>query len=167
VPALDETTKDGRPRSVREMLEVHRKNPICSSCHARMDPLGLSLENFDAIGQWRTTDAGEPINASGVLLDGTKLDGAAGLQRALIAQKEQFVRAVVAKLLTFAIGRGLEYQDAPAIRSIVRVSAADDYRWSSLILALVKGAPFRMRRTATEDASYPKPITAPARRETP
>ncbi len=94
IPALEETSKDGKPRSVREMLEVHRKNPVCASCHARMDPLGLSLENFDAIGQWRTTDAGTPINASGVLLDGTKVDGPAALRRALVAQKEQFVRTV-------------------------------------------------------------------------
>jgi mono/diheme cytochrome c family protein len=149
VPALEETSKDGKPRSVREMLEVHRQNPVCASCHARMDPLGLSLENFDAIGQWRTTDAGAPINASGVLLDGTKVDGPAALRRALVAQKEQFVRAVADKMLTYAIGRGLEYYDAPAIRGIVRAAAADDYRWSSTILALVKSAPFRMRRATS------------------
>ena len=149
IPALEETSKDGKPRSVREMLEVHRQNPVCASCHARMDPLGLSLENFDAIGQWRTTDAGTPINASGVLLDGTKVDGPAALRRALVAQKEQFVRTVADKLLTYAIGRGLEHYDAPAIRGIVRAAAADDYRWSSTILALVKSAPFRMRRTGS------------------
>jgi mono/diheme cytochrome c family protein len=149
VPALDESAKDGRPRSVREMLEEHRKNPACASCHARMDPLGLSLENFDAIGHWRTTDAGAPINASGVLLDGTTVDGPVALRRALVAQKQQFVRAVAGKMLTYAIGRGLEYYDAPAVRGIVRAAAADDYRWSSTILALVKSAPFRMRRTAS------------------
>jgi mono/diheme cytochrome c family protein len=149
VPALEETSKDGKPRSVREMLEMHRKNPVCASCHARMDPLGLSLENFDAIGQWRTSDAGAPINASGVLLDGTSVDGPAALRRALVAQKEQFVRTVAGKLLTYATGRGLEYHDAPAIRGIVRASAADDYRWSSTILALVKSAPFRMRRAGS------------------
>jgi hypothetical protein len=149
VPALEETSKDGKSRSVREMLEVHRKNPVCASCHARMDPLGLGLENFDALGQWRTIDAGAPINASGVLLDGTKVDGPAALRRALVAQKEQFVRTVTGKMLTYAIGRGLEYYDAPAIRGIVRDAAADDYRWSSTILALVKSAPFRMRRAAS------------------
>jgi hypothetical protein len=147
VPALEESNKDGTPRSVREMLEVHRTNPVCASCHARMDPLGLSLENFDAIGQWRTTDAGTPINASGVLLDGTTVDGPAALRRALVAQREQFVRTVTSKMLTYAIGRGLEYYDAPAIRGIVRAAAADDYRWSSTILALVKSPPFLMRRT--------------------
>jgi hypothetical protein len=141
VPALEETGKDGKPRSVREMLEVHRRNPVCASCHARMDPLGLSLENFDAIGQWRTTDAGAPINASGVLLDGTKVDG----RRRCAApwSPERTVRQDRAgKMLTYAIGRGLEYYDAPAIRGIVREAAADDYRWSSTILALVKSAPF-------------------------
>ena len=147
IPALEESGKDGTPRSVREMLEIHRTNPVCASCHARMDPLGLSLENFDAIGQWRTTDAGTPVNASGVLLDGTAVNGPAALARALVAQKEQFVRTVAAKLLTYAIGRGLELDDAPAIRAVVRASAADDYRWSSTMLALVKSAPFRMRRT--------------------
>jgi hypothetical protein len=149
IPALEETAKDGKPRPVREMLQIHRTNPVCASCHARMDPLGLSLENFDAIGQWRSTDAGAPIDASGVLLDGTKVDGPAALRQALVAQKEQFVRTVAGKLLTYAIGRGLEHYDAPAIRGIVRTSAADDYRWSSTILALVKSAPFRMRRTGS------------------
>jgi hypothetical protein len=149
VPALEETSKDGKSRSVRDMLEQHRQNPVCASCHARMDPLGLSLENFDAIGQWRAIDAGAPINASGVLLDGTKVDGPVALRRALVVQKEQFVRAVTGKMLTYAIGRGLEYYDAPAIRGVVRAAAADDYRWSSTILALVKSAPFRMRRAAS------------------
>ena len=114
-----------------------------------MDPIGFALENFDAIGQWRTMDAGTPVNASGVLLDGTTVDGPAALARALVAQKEQFVRTVAAKLLTYGIGRGLEHADAPAIRGIVRASAADDYRWSSMMLALVKSAPFRMRRAGS------------------
>ena len=149
IPALEETSKDGKPRSVRDMLEAHRKNPVCASCHARMDPLGLSLENFDAIGQWRDTDAGSPVNASGVLLNGTKVDGPAALRHALVDQKEQFVGAVTEKLLTYAIGRGLEHYDAPAIRGVVRAAAADDYRWSSTVLALVKSAPFRMRRTGS------------------
>jgi mono/diheme cytochrome c family protein len=148
IPALEESRKGDTPLSVREMLEVHRKNPVCASCHARMDPLGFSLENFDAIGQWRTTDAGKPINASGVLLDGTTIAGAADLRRALVAQKQQFVTAVTEKLATYALGRAVEYFDAPAIRGIVRTAAADDYRWSSAILALIKSAPFQMRRSA-------------------
>jgi mono/diheme cytochrome c family protein len=145
VPSLESSNKDNKPLSVREMLEMHRANPVCASCHARMDPLGLSLENFDAIGQWRTTDAGHPIDASGVLLDGTKIDGPRQLRQALMAQKTQFVRAVTEKLLTYALGRGLEYYDAPTVRAIDRSAAADDYRWSSLILAIVESAPFQMR----------------------
>jgi cytochrome c5 len=144
--SLDEG-KIGKTVSIRDMLEQHRANPVCASCHRRMDPIGFSLENFDAIGQWRTTDADVPINAAGVLLDGTAIDGPAALRRALVAQKEQFVRTVAGKLLTYAIGRELAYYDAPAIRSIVRSAAGDNYRWSSTILAIVKSAPFQMRRS--------------------
>ena len=143
---LDES-KIGKSTSVRDMLEQHRVNPVCASCHARMDPLGFSLENFDAIGQWRTTDGDAVINASGVLLDGTKVDGPAALRQALVAQKEQFVRTVTGKLLTYAVGRQMEHSDGPAIRSIVRAAGADDYRWSSTILAIVKSVPFQMRRS--------------------
>ena len=143
---LDES-KLGKTTTVREMLEQHRANPVCASCHARMDPLGFSLENFDAIGQWRTRDGDAAINATGVLLDGTKVDGPAALRRALVARKEQFVRTVTGKLLTYAIGREMEYADAPAIRAIVRAAVADDYRWSSTILAIVKSPPFQMRRS--------------------
>jgi hypothetical protein len=113
-----------------------------------MDPLGLSLENFDAIGQWRTTDAGRAIDSSGVLLDGTKVDGPRELRQALLVKKTQFATAVTEKLLTYALGRGLEYYDAPAVRAIDRAAAADGYRWSSLILATVKSAPFQMRTAA-------------------
>jgi len=149
VPALEASNTGTKPLSVREMLEMHRQNPVCASCHARMDPLGFSLENFDAIGQWRTTDAGARIDASGVLLDGTRVEGPAALRRALVAQKEQFVRAVTGKLATYALGREIEYFDAPAIRGIVRAAAADNYRWSSAILAIVKSAPFQMRRSSS------------------
>jgi len=146
VPALEESNaKDGKQRSVREILEIHRANATCAGCHARMDPLGLSLENFDAIGQWRATDAGSAIDASGVLLDGTKVNGPRELRQALLAQKTQFAKAVIEKLLTFALGRGLEYYDAPAVRAIQRSAAADNYRWSSVVLATMKSAPFQMR----------------------
>ena len=148
VPALESSNKEGKPLPVREMLAVHRANAVCSSCHARMDPMGLSLENFDAIGQWRTTDAGSAIDASGVLLDGTKVNGPGDLRQALIAKKAQFAAAVTEKLLTYALGRGLEYYDAPAVRAIDREAAADGYRWSSLIQAIVKSAPFQMRTAA-------------------
>src|SRR5207244_1657212 len=147
-----EEDKVGKAASVREMMEAHRKNPVCASCHARMDPLGFSLENFDAVGQWRTTDGGAPINASGVLLDGTTVDGPAALRRALVAQKEQFVRTVTGKLLTYALGRQIEFYDAPTIRGIVRTAAADNYRWSSAVLAIVKSPAFQMRRAAARPA---------------
>jgi hypothetical protein len=127
------------------MLEQHRSNPACASCHARMDPLGLSLENFDALGQWRTKEGDAPINASGVLLDGTKVDGPAALRAALVAKKQDFVKAVTGKLLMYAIGRELDFHDAPAVRAVMREAAADNYSWSSTILALVKSAPFQMR----------------------
>lgn len=149
VPALEASNNEAKPLSVRQMLETHRKNPVCASCHARMDPLGFSLENFDALGQWRTTDAGKAIDASGVLLDGAKVEGPAALQRALVAQREQFVRSVTEKLMTYALGRGIEYYDAPAVRGVVRAAAADDYRWSSVILGIVKSAPFQMRRSGS------------------
>ena len=146
VPPLEDSNKGGASLTVREMLEKHRANPVCASCHARMDPLGFSLENFDAIGQWRTTDAGKPINASGVLLDGTRVEGPAALQHAFAAQKQQFVKAATEKLLTYMLGRGLEYYDAPAVRGIVRGAAANDYKWSAVVLGIVKSAPFQMRR---------------------
>ncbi len=145
VPLLESSNKEGKPLTVREMLEMHRANPTCASCHKSMDPLGLSLENFDAIGQWRTTDSGRAIDASGVLLDGTKVDGPRELRQALMAKKTQFATAVTEKMLTYALGRGLEYYDAPAVRAIDRSAAADGFRWSSLVLATVKSAPFQMR----------------------
>lgn len=145
VPALESSNPTGKPLPVREMLEMHRKNPTCASCHARMDPLGLSLENFDAIGQWRTTDAGARIDASGVLLDGTKVDGPKALREAFFAQRNQFSKAVTEKLLTYSLGRGLEYYDAPAVRGIQRATAANGNRWSAMMLAIVKSAPFQMR----------------------
>jgi len=162
VPALEASNTGTKPLSVREMLETHRRNPVCASCHARMDPLGFSLENFDAIGQWRTKDAGAAIDASGVLLDGTRVEGPAALRRALVAQKEQFVRAVTGKLATYALGREIEYFDAPAIRGIVRAAAADNYRWSSAILAIVKSAPFQMRMSGA-NASATRSASAIAR----
>ena len=149
-PDVNTTLDEGKTvktTSVREMLEHHRANPACASCHANMDPLGFSLENFDAIGQWRTKDGESAINASGVLLDGTAVDGPAALRTALLQQKDQFVQAVTAKLLMYGLGREIDYHDAPAIRAIVRTAAADDYRWSSTILAIIKSTPFQFRRS--------------------
>jgi len=150
--ALDET-KTVKTTTVRGMLEQHRANPACASCHANMDPLGFSLENFDSIGQWRTMDGDSPIDASGVLMDGTKVDGPAALRGALLRQKDQFVKAVTGKLLMYALGRELDYHDAPAIRAIVRAASADDHRWSSTMLAMVTSTPFQMRRAAGAPAA--------------
>jgi cytochrome c5 len=142
-----EETGSVKATTVREMLEHHRSNPGCASCHARMDPLGYALENFDAVGQWRTTDGNAPVDATGVLLNGTKVDGPAALRGALVQQKDQFVKAVTEKLLMYSLGRAIEHYDAPAVRSIMRAAAADDYHWSSTILAIVKSTPFQYRRS--------------------
>jgi hypothetical protein len=147
VPALPDRGEDGKPASVRERLEQHRKNPACAVCHAPMDPLGFALENFDAIGAWRTTDANAPIDASAALPNGRTFEGVNGLRGVLVAQRDQFVRTVTEKLLTYALGRGIEYYDWPAIRQITRDASADDYRWSSVILGIVNSLPFQMRRT--------------------
>ena len=149
VPALDDEGADERPRSMRDRLEQHRRNPVCASCHARMDPLGFAMENFDAIGAWRTSEAGRPIDASGAMPDGRTFNGPAGLRELLVADGEQFVTTVTEKLLAYALGRGLEHYDQPAVRKIVRESAASDYRWSSILLGIVNSTPFQMRRAAS------------------
>jgi hypothetical protein len=149
VPSFDETrTADGKPLTVRQQMEQHRVNPACASCHKIMDPLGFALENFDATGKWRTTDGTGPIDASGVLPDGTKFEGPAELRKLLLSHPEQLVHTVTEKLLTYALGRGVEYYDAPAIRKIVRESAPGDYRWSSVIVGIVKSMPFQMRSSS-------------------
>ena len=148
IPPLPGGGAAGEPRTVRERLAQHRRNPACAACHAPMDPLGFALENFDAIGQWRERDAGVPIDASAVLADGlTTFDGPGGLRRVLLDRSEQFMETVTEKLLVYALGRGIESYDRPVIRAIVRAAAADDYRWSSLIQGIVESAPFRMRRS--------------------
>jgi hypothetical protein len=153
VPALAENGEGGAPStSVRQRLEQHRSKAVCASCHARMDPLGFALENFNAIGRWRTTENGAPIDATGAFPDGRAFDGPAEFRNALVAQKEEFVRTVATKLLTYALGRGLEYYDMPAVRSIVHESARDDYRWSRVILAIVRSTPFQMNRIRLVDA---------------
>ena len=148
IPPLPGGGAAGEPRTVRERLAQHRRNAACAVCHAPMDPLGFALENFDAVGAWRTRDAGLPVDASAVLADGTTaFDGPAGLRQVLLDRSEQFVETVAEKLLTYALGRGIEHYDRPVIRAIVRAAAEDDYRWSSLILGVVESTPFRMRRS--------------------
>ena len=119
VPALREAGIEGQPRSLRERMEMHRKNPACATCHVRMDPIGFALENFDADGTWRTISDGAPIDASASLPDGTRFEGVAGLRSLLVTHKEDFARTLTSKLLAYAIGRGVEYPDLPAIRQIV------------------------------------------------
>jgi hypothetical protein len=146
VPPLQPSTFAAAPRSVRERMAQHRQNPVCASCHSMMDPIGLSLENFDAVGRWRTREeSGAPIDASGSLPDGTKFAGAKGLTDALL-RNDVFVRTMTEKMLTYALGRGLEYYDAPAVRAIVREAARHDYRMSTIIREIVRSAPFQMRR---------------------
>jgi hypothetical protein len=149
VPALQDRREDGKILSVRQQMEQHRANPVCSTCHSRMDPLGFALENFDAIGKWRTTSGADdtPIDASGQLPDGTKIDGPAELRKVLAGKETQFVTTVTEKLLTYALGRGVEYYDQPSARRIVREAAASDYRWSSLMLGIINSTPFQRRRS--------------------
>jgi hypothetical protein len=142
---LDKDQEAVRKKSLRERLEAHRANAVCASCHKIMDPLGLALENFDLIGTWREFDAGARIDASGELVDGTRVSGAADLRKALLGRSGAFVTTVVERLMTYALGRAVSYHDMPAARAIVREAAADDYRFSSLILGVVKSEPFRMR----------------------
>ena len=152
VPSLKDTDESGKPASVRERMEAHRRNPVCASCHARMDPLGFALENFDAIGRWRVADEGQTaIDASGSLPDGTSFQGPAGLRQALTTRQDQFVTTVTEKLLTYALGRGLEYYDAPTVRKISTEAARAGNRWSSLILGIVNSAPFQMRTSLESD----------------
>jgi hypothetical protein len=149
VPELPETGELGGATTLRERMELHVKNPGCASCHVKMDPLGFALEHFDAVGKWRTiSEGGLPVDSHGTLPDGTVLAGAPGLRDELLGKEEEFVRTVIEKLLTYALGRGLEYYDQPAVRQIAREAAVDDYRWSSIILGIAKSTPFRMRSSA-------------------
>jgi hypothetical protein len=145
VPTLEENEPGLEARSLRERLALHRENPVCATCHDVLDPLGLALENFDAVGRWRTQEPGGAINAAGQLADGTPVDGPISLREALMARREQFVGVVVEKLLTYALGRGLDYADMPAVRGIVHRAEHDDYRFSALILGIVESGLFRMR----------------------
>ena len=147
VPPLEESAEAGQSLgSMRERMEQHRVNPVCASCHTRMDPLGFALENFDAIGRWRTMDGTSAIDASGLLPDGTAFAGPDEFRQALLMHREEFVRTFTEKLLTYALGRAVQYYDMPAVRTIMRDAAPDNYRWSSLVLGIVESRPFQMRK---------------------
>ena len=137
-------------QTMRQRMEEHRQNPACASCHKMMDPIGFALENFDAVGKWRTRDAGKPLDVSGQLTDGVRIEGAVGLRQALQSYSPQFMRTFTEKLLTYALGRGVAYQDMPAVRAIVREAARDEYRFSSLVEGIVTSAPFQMNRVGQE-----------------
>jgi len=148
VPPFEENTEAHKPRSVRERMEQHRRNPACAGCHRMIDPAGLALENFDAVGAWRTRDGGTrgtPVDASGQLVDGTQINGVVELRSALLREPETFVRTMTEKFMTYAIGRGLAAADMPAVRSVVRDSARDQYRFSAVVLGIVRSVPFQMR----------------------
>jgi len=145
VPPLKEREQGEQPRTMREQMMEHRVNPACANCHKLMDPIGLALENFDAVGAWRANDSGSPIDASGELADGTKVSGVLGLRQALISQPELFARTFTEKMLTYALGRGIDYHDMPALRAIVREAARDNYRFSSIVKGIVRSKPFEFR----------------------
>jgi hypothetical protein len=146
VPALRDNTVSAN-LSVRERLAEHRANGACASCHNVIDPPGFSLENFDAVGRWRTLEEGKPVDASGGLPDGSKFTGVSGLEKGLLNRPDIFAVTLTEKLMTFALGRGVEYYDGPAIRKIVREAQAADYRFSSIILGIARSAPFTMRKS--------------------
>ena len=144
VPPLVASTESA-PRTLRERMEQHRASPTCAGCHKVLDPLGFALENFDGVGAWRTREAGLPIDASGVLADGTKVDGVVALRNALVARSDIFVQTLTEKLMIYALGRGLQAYDMPAVREIVRQTEKQDYRFSALIMGIVTATPFQMR----------------------
>jgi hypothetical protein len=161
VSALQPHNHDGKLLTIREQMEQHRTDPVCASCHTRMDPLGFALENYDGVGKWRIKDVGVVIDASARLPDGTQFTGPAGLKQALLnGHRDEYLQTVTEKLLTYALGRGLEYYDKPAVRAIVREAAGDNYRMSSLITAIVTSTPFQMRRTPEYD-HHQEVVTAP------
>ncbi len=150
VPALEDNTVDAN-LPVRERLAAHRANPACASCHDLIDPVGFGLENFDAIGRWRELEMGRPVDASGGLPNGSEFIGVKGLERSLLERPELFVQALTEKLMTFALGRGVEYYDAPAVRRIVGRGKRENYRFSSLIVGIVNSDPFQSRMAGKQD----------------
>ena len=150
VPSLKTETAPGKPLTLREAMIQHRAAPACAGCHARMDPIGFAMENFDAIGRWRERDGDQPIDASGVFPEGTKFEGISGLKKELLRQPEQFVGTVAERLLMYAIGRNLQYYDAPTVRAVLRESAPANHTLASLVAGIVKSRPFQMREAGSD-----------------
>ena len=158
VPTLDDSVKaseGGKMLSTRQRMEEHRKNPTCAGCHRFMDPLGLALDNFDVTGAWRIKDNEVPVDVAGDLYDGTKIDGPAGLRDALLRHQDMVLRSFAENLLTYALGRRVEYGDMPAVRAIVNAAGKNDNKFSSFVLGVVNSAAFRMAKPES-----PKPLTA-------
>jgi cytochrome c5 len=156
VPALAESGAGGAPpTTVRERMQEHRKNAVCASCHSRMDPLGFALENYSAIGKWRTNESGQPIDVSGQFPDGTKFSSPGEFKQVLMARQDTFVKTVLTKLMTYALGRGVEAYDMPAVRAILKSSAASNYKWSAVIQGIVTSTPFQMNHVAEPETGTP------------
>jgi hypothetical protein len=145
VPPLNETVDPNKPLSMRERMDIHRSNPVCANCHRLMDPIGFTMENFDATGKWRTNDGGASIDPKGTLANGSPLDGPASLRKAILSRPEQFVRTLTEALMTYALGRKLEAYDMPVVREIVRRSADQNYTLTSLVQGIVGSTPFEMK----------------------
>jgi hypothetical protein len=153
VPALEEQAgTKSHPRTLREQMQLHNARPFCAGCHKIMDPVGFAMENFDAIGRWRTEEHGQPIDASARLVDGTEIDGMVDLRNALLKYSDRFVQTATEKLMTYALGRGVEYYDMPTVRAIARGAAKDDYRFSSIVLGIVESDAFQ-KRTAEDSGA--------------
>jgi hypothetical protein len=153
VPDLSENAPGEEPKSLRARLELHRRAPTCASCHRVMDPLGFALENFDGVGEWRVKEPGGAIDPQGQLADGSAVDGPVALRRALLKRPEMFARTLTQKLMTYGLGRGVEYQDKPLVRAIARDAAQRNYRFSSIVLGIVKSAPFQMKKAQAGGAA--------------
>jgi hypothetical protein len=145
--------KNAEPRTLRDRLEAHRANPVCASCHQIFEPMGIALENFDAVGKWRTTDEGARIDPTGVIADGTKLEGVGSLREVTMRYGDRFAQVVTEKLLTYAVGRGMEDPDMPMVRSITRAAKAKNYRFSSLVLGIVDSPAFQMNAKSSGAAA--------------
>jgi hypothetical protein len=154
VPELKENGDKGKPQSLRDRMEAHRANAVCAGCHKVMDPIGFALENFDAVGHWRASDDGAPIDPSGTLFNGARVDGPRALRQMLLSRPEVFVGVLSEKLLTYALGRGLKYYDMPAVRRIVRDGGSHNFRFSSLVLGVVESSAFQMKTKAIIASSY-------------
>jgi hypothetical protein len=152
VPALKtEDGEGGPPLTMRDAMVKHRANPVCAGCHAKMDPIGFALEHFDAVGRWRDDDSGKPIDAASELLDGSTIDGLAGVQSLLLKKPELFVSALTEKLLMYALGRNVQYYDAPTVRAVVRAAAEKNYQFSAIVEGIVESVPFQMRAARADE----------------